>query len=201
MKIRTLILAALVAVLCMASGAMAGGQWEVERLRAINGCLIEQITFTPGNIDTANHIGVDIAATVNDSLIFNSPIWTVAQPWTVAWGRVFSVTADTLSTIDSLAYDLQWKFESDYDSTWGTVAKVVVFDEDLMNTNPGTADMKAYFDADSVWAGDQFRLRVSLVAGGTTGTGDDWRAKDVSGILQFNAVYRWYFMFVHKGNQ
>lgn len=191
---RTLTLAALV-LLFAVSGAMAG-QWNVKQIDGNDGYVLKELTFTPGTIDTADYVGLDEAGEVNDSLIFTSPLFTIRHLWTVAVGRVFYVTQDTLSTIDSIGYDLQSKFESDYDSTWWTIATCAKADEDLINTNPASADIHAYFDADSLGVADAFRLRVALIAEEA-----QWRAKDASGLLQFNAVYRWRIMFVHKGNQ
>jgi hypothetical protein len=191
---RATILTALVAVLVMASGAM-GQSWRVRTGTHNDGFVVKKITFEPGSIDTANYLDGE-AALVNDSLIFTSPAFTIKQPWTVCQGRLFYETQDTVSVLDSIGYILQSKFENQYDSTWWTLATCAKADEDLINTNPSTADLKVYWDADSLGVGDYYRIQVALMAEEA-----QWRAEDVSGIIQFNAKYHWYLMFVHKGSQ
>jgi len=193
---RTLILTAL-ALVVMASGA-TGQTWKSHTTAKADGFLVQEITFTPGSIDTANYLD-GAAAFVNDSLIFTSPAFAVKQAWTTMSGRAFYQTQDTVSIIDSLGYLLQSKFESPYDSTWWTIATCAKFDEDQMNTVPASADIKAFWDADSIGVGDYFRLQVALVS--SVAGSSNWRGEDVSGVIPFNAVYRWYLMFVHKGNQ
>lgn len=188
----TILLTALVLCLGMASGAKSEN-WKVSRVQDKSGFAVLKVTFEPGDVDTANHVGLDVATKVNDSLMFYSPGFTVPQPWTICAVRCFWETQDAVTTSDTIGYDLQWKFSDSHDSTWNTAASCAKADEDLINTNPATADLKAYAHADSVWIGDYLRLKVALIAEEAT-----WRGADVSGILEFNAKYGFYLMFVDK---
>jgi len=186
---------ALVAVLFAASGAWADTQVKVSSSTGRDGFVGKRLTFTPGNVDTSLTRFI-VADLVNDSLIFHSEPFTVLTPWTVAWGRLFYRTQDTVSTVDSIGYELQVKFASEYDSTWHPFATCVKADEDLINTTPISADIKAFADADSVVFGDYFRVKFALIA-----EEQQWRAEDVAGVIPFNAVYILELRFIHKGNQ
>ena len=158
---RTLTLTAL--ALLVASGAMAQN-WKSNTTASGDGFHVQEIVFTPGNIDTANFLDAP-ADTLDDSLVFTSPAFAVKKPWSIVTGRMFYSTQDTVSTIDTLGYSIQAKFESDYDSTWWTLATCVKFDEDQMNTIPASANIKGYADTDSISGiGDYFRLRVAIIA-------------------------------------
>lgn len=188
MKGRALILLALIAVCFAASGAMAG-----------DGYFQKVITFTPGTIDTAGYLD-GAAALVNDSLIFYSASFGVTQAWTVCKMRLFYKTADTTSTIDTIGYEIQSKFDSPYDSTWWKIGGIAKQEEDVINTSPGITSSTTWFDADSVGIGNLFRVKFALVA-----TQAEWRDVDASntgvGKLNLNAVYILYMVFFHKGNQ
>jgi hypothetical protein len=177
---------ALVAVLCcMASGAVAG-----------DGYFQKVITFTPGTIDTASYLdGAD--DTVNDSLIFYSPTFGVTQAWTVCKARLFYKTVDTTSTIDTIGYEIQSKFDSPYDSTWWKIGGVAKKEEDVMNTKADSMTSTTYFDADTMGIGNLFRVKFALIAEEA-----EWRdvaaAGPGGGLLPLNAIYILYLMFVEN---
>jgi hypothetical protein len=179
---------ALAAVLCcMASGAIAG-----------DGYFQKVITFTPGTIDTASYLdGAD--DTANDSLIFYSPTFGVSTPWTVCKARLFYKTVDTTSTIDTIGYEIQSKFDSPYDSTWWKIGGIAKAEEDVINTTPLSMTSTTYFDVDTVGIGNLFRVKFAIVAEEA-----EWRAVAASGpgagLLPLNAVYILYMIFVDKGN-
>lgn len=185
---RALSMLALVAVLCMASGAMGG-----------DGFFTKVITFTPGTVDTADYLE-GVLETVNDSLIFYSPTFGVVTPWTVCKMRLFYKTVDTTSTIDTIGYEVQSKFDSPYDSTWWKIGGIAKQEEDVINTSPGIVSSTTWFDADSVGIGNLFRVKFALIAEQA-----EWRDVETSntgdGKLNLNAVYILYMMFVHKGQQ
>lgn len=202
MKSRTLILSVLLVALGWASGNAAS--WNIEKTSQRDGCMIVELTFTPGTVDTSDFVGVDVADNVNDSLIFYSPLFTVPTNWTVAWCKGFyeATYQDTTTTVDTIGYRMQTKCEDVSDSVWHQIAICEKADEDQINNAPTSFDMKAFADADSTYIFDAYRLEVSLIAEEA-----QWRLEasaangGTAGQIPFNARYKWYIVFADKGNQ
>lgn len=197
------IMAALMLALLFTAATARSAEWSIDHRQTRDGFKSVVLTFTPGTIDTADFL---VGANVNDSLIFHSPEFAVQVPWTVCAGHLFYTTQDTVSTIDTIGYLLQSKMNDKGDSTWWLQATCTKADEDLINTNPASADIKAYADADSVGLGDLFRVRLAIIAEEA-----QWRIEGIthfaaggasdSSEVALNGVYRLYLMFVDKGNQ
>ena len=199
---RRILIAALI-VLGVSSGASAEVEWDIEKSFARDGSAAIKITFAPFTIDTSSYLD-GAAATVNDSLIFDSPLFVIPSAWTVAWCKGFYISGyqDTVSTIDTIGYLLQTKCADQSDSNWHRIATCAKADEDQINTLPVSFDMKAFADADSTFMCDAYRLRIAIIAeeaqwrleAGTANGGD-------AGMIPFNAKYGFYLYFVDKGNQ
>jgi hypothetical protein len=178
---RATILTALVAVLCMASGAMAGDR-----------VVVKKIDLQLANIDTANYL--DGAATlVNDSLTFYTSTFGVGIPWTQVVIRAMVVTADTVFEDDTLGVALQHKVGDETDTIWWTNCTMTKKKEATLNTTPGVATFRGYNDADST-VFDLYRFKVSLIV-----DIDSIRAHDQTGIVPLMAKYRFYAIFRQLG--
>ena len=169
MRIRAAFLAALVVML----GALPGEARDRY-----------DIVIQPFHIDTADHIGVDVALLVNDSILITSEEFGIPLNAEEMIVRLVETTKDTLLDNDSLVFDVQTKLQHDYDSCWYRVGGSTLIDDDgTMNTVGATC--RVDLDSDSLMVlNDIGRVRLWIVAEEAT-----IRAADVSGIMQFNAVY------------
>lgn len=173
MRIRATLLAALVVMLGASLGETADYRDRYDLVLAL------------GDIDTADHIGVDAADSTNDSIlaITSQPFGIPPTAYSMIV-RLVETTKDTLLDNDSLIFDVQTKLNHAYDSCWYRVGGSTLIDDDgTMNTVGATC--RVALDSDSLMSlNDIGRVRLWIVASPTT-----YRASDVSGILQFNAVY------------
>ena len=176
MKLRAALLVAVLVMLGVTPG-MAQGRYDIK--------------IEPLHIDTADHVGLDVANKVNDSILITSEVFGIPPNAIQMTVRLVEVTKDTLLDDDSLLFDVQTKLQHDYDSCWYRVGGSTLIDDDgTMNTVGATC--RVTLDSDSLASfNDIGRVRLWIVAEEAT-----FRAADVSGILQFNAVYNAIVRFV-----
>lgn len=183
---------ALCAVLFAASGVGAEGDIG-------DGVFTYTAIIQPGTVDTINHISGDVATKVDDSLTFYSKAFRVPVAWTVVKTRLVRIVADTVFDADTIGYAIQSKLAHENDSIWSELAVMTKLKENtLWNLAGGYAGrtLRAYDDADSVRAGDYFRVRLELIA-----EEDSIRAHDQTGKLPLNAKYGVYFLFKQRGSE
>jgi hypothetical protein len=172
---RALIGLALVAVLCMASGASAR-----------DNVYEKELSFQLGLTDTADHL---VGAVVNDSLIFNSQPFGVSHEYQRILARVYRVTADTVFEDDTLGFVIQSKLDSPKDSTWWTLGTMTKRKESTIGANPGQATVNIN-TTDSIGAANSFRVQLAIIV-----DVDTIRAHDQTGILPLNAKYIVHMLF------
>lgn len=106
---RLSVIAVLVVLLSASSGVAAGNFYK------------KKITITPVLIDTTDYV---FGGQINDTLgPFTSDYWTwgVGHEFSEIVGRIWRTSLDTAFEDDSVTFNLETKFDSDYDSTWRTI--------------------------------------------------------------------------------
>lgn len=136
-------------------------------------------------IDTANFVSTDVADKVNDSILFTSITFGVPADASDIIIRLLRTTADTVMDGggDSIAYDIQTKYDHSYDSTWMRIGGSTKCAESAVNTLGGSTRIVVPVDSLKSF-GDVARLRLYYIT-----EEDSLRAHDATGLVPLNAKY------------
>jgi hypothetical protein len=167
MQRRATILTALVAVLVMASGAMAGDKFFVKTTN---------LSF-PANIDSS--VFCDTAT---------SRTFGVDREYSEIVGKIYRVTVDTIFDKDSVSFSLEAKVDDDYDSTWYTIwATAAPLEDDNVGGVQTTINVQMADSSASIW--NEFRWNFIFHCDDDS-TGDHGATFDWPAEYRAKAIFR-----------